>query len=50
MERGGMMALHALIIGFLVYLIMVYGFKQACSVAEDRSVLLAAVVLPLKDS
>lgn len=45
MERGLMMALHSLLIGGLAYLLMVYGLKQSPRVAEDRSVLLGAVVL-----
>lgn len=45
MERGLMMALHSLLIGGLAYLLMVNGLKQSPRVAEDRSVLLGAVVL-----
>jgi uncharacterized membrane protein len=45
MERGLMMLLHAVIIGFILYLIMVFGLKQSQSVAENRSLLAAAIVL-----
>jgi len=45
MERGLMMLLHAVLIGVLLYLLMVYGLKQSTRVAEDRSVLLGALVL-----
>ena len=45
MERGLMMLLHALMIGIILYLVMVFGLGQAQEVAEDRSVLLGAVVL-----
>ena len=40
-----MMALHALIIGVLAYLIMLFGLKQRNEVAERRSILIAAAVL-----
>lgn len=45
MERGIMMLLHSLIIGIILYVIMVFGFKQTPVVAENRSVLFAALVL-----
>lgn len=45
MERGLMMVLHALMIGIILYLVMVFGIGQSPEVAEDRSVLLGAVVL-----
>ena len=45
MERGLMMLLHALMIGIILYLVMVFGIGQSPEVAEDRSVLLGAVVL-----
>ena len=40
-----MMFLHALIIGVILYLLMVYVLKQTAVVAENRSILLAAIVL-----
>jgi hypothetical protein len=40
-----MMLLHALMIGIILYLVMVFGLGQSPAVAEDRSVLLGAVVL-----
>ena len=45
MERGLMMMLHALMIGIVLYLVMVFGLNQEPAVAEDRSVLLGAIVL-----
>ena len=45
MERGLMMLLHALMIGIILYLVMVFGLGQPQEVAEDRSVLLGALVL-----
>jgi hypothetical protein len=45
MESGLNMLLHSAIIGIILYIIMVYGLKQRQAVAENRSLLLAAVVL-----
>ena len=45
MERGLMMLLHSLLIGLLLYVIMVFLMKQPARIAEDRSVLLGALVL-----
>ena len=45
MERGLMMALHSAIIGVILYLIMIVGLKQNTVLAENRSILIAAVVL-----
>ena len=45
MERGLMMLLHSLLIGLLIYVIMVFLMKQPARIAEDRSVLLGALVL-----
>jgi hypothetical protein len=45
MERGLMMLLHSLLIGLLLYAIMVFLMKQPARSAEDRSVLLGAIVL-----
>ena len=45
MERGLMMLLHSLLIGLLLYIIMVFLMKQPARIAEDRSVLLGALVL-----
>ena len=45
METGRMMLLHSIIIGFVLYVIMIYGLKQRHDVAENRSLLLAALVL-----
>jgi hypothetical protein len=45
MEKGRMMVVHALVIGVLLYVLMVYVLKQNPMVAENRSILLAGVVL-----
>jgi hypothetical protein len=45
MESGRMMVLHALVIGVLLYLLMVYVLGQRQAVAENRSILLAAAIL-----
>jgi hypothetical protein len=44
-ERGLVMLFHAAVIGVLLYVAMVYLLKQSGPVAEDRSILIAAVVL-----
>ena len=45
MESGKMMFLHSLIIGVILYVIMLFGLKQRPIVAENRSILLAALIL-----
>jgi hypothetical protein len=45
MERGLMMLLHSVIIGVLLYLVMIYLLKQPQVIAENRSVLIGAVIL-----
>ena len=45
MERGLMMLFHSLIIGVLLYLFMVFGLKQESLVAENRSIMIAAVIV-----
>ncbi len=45
MENGRMMVLHSLVIGFLLYLFMIFILGQNKLVAENRSVLLAALIL-----
>lgn len=40
-----MMLAHSIVIGAVLYAIMVYGLGQKHSVAEYRSILLAALVL-----
>jgi hypothetical protein len=45
MEGHWMMLLHSVVIGLILYLIMLFGLKQAAEVAESRSLLIAAVVL-----
>ena len=45
MESGLTMVLHSALIGILLYFIMTLGLNQQAKVAENRSVLIAAVVL-----
>jgi hypothetical protein len=45
MESGRMMLVHSLIIGIVLYLFMIYVLKQRPIVAENRSILLGAVIL-----
>ena len=44
MERGIMMLLHSIIIGVIAYCMMIL-LKERAIVAENRSVLLGAIVL-----
>jgi hypothetical protein len=45
MESGLMMLLHSVIIGIVLYVIMIFALKQRPAVAENRSILLAAIIL-----
>ena len=45
MERGLMMFIHSIMIALLAYVVMVFGLKQNVMIAEDRSVLLGALIL-----
>jgi hypothetical protein len=45
MERGLMMVLHSIIIGLVLYILMVFAFNQNAMVAENRSILIAAILL-----
>jgi hypothetical protein len=45
MEKGRMMIVHSVIIGFLLYLFMIYILGQPPIVAENRSILLGSFVL-----
>jgi len=45
METGLTMVLHSLIIGILLYLFMCYILGQTQIVAENRSILLASLIL-----
>jgi hypothetical protein len=45
MENGRMMVLHSVIIGILLYLFMIFILGQNQIVAENRSILLAALIL-----
>lgn len=40
-----MMILHSAVIGFILYLIMVFLLGQKSVVAENRSIVIAAIVL-----
>jgi hypothetical protein len=45
MESGLMMLVHSFVIGVVLYFIMSFVLKQENMVAQDRSILIAAVVL-----
>ena len=45
MERGLTMLLHAILIGIVLYAIMVFILGQHPHIAENRSILIAAIVL-----
>jgi hypothetical protein len=45
MESGLMMLFHSAVIGVILYFIMIYVLNQESKVAEDRSILIGAVVL-----
>ena len=45
MENGRMMLLHSLLIGVLLYIFMFFILGQRQIVAENRSILLAALIL-----
>jgi hypothetical protein len=45
MENGLMMLMHSVIIGILLYLFMIFILGQRQIVAENRSILLAALIL-----
>ena len=45
MERGLVMLLHSAVIGFALYLLMIFVLKQDKNVAENRSILIASSVL-----
>jgi hypothetical protein len=45
MERGTMMLIHSITIAWVLYVIMIYGLNQRPIVAENRSILLGAVIL-----
>jgi hypothetical protein len=45
MENGRMMLLHSVIIGILLYIFMFFILGQTQIMAENRSILLAALVL-----
>lgn len=40
-----MMLVHALLIAVILYLVMVYGLRQANAIAQARSMMIGAVVL-----
>ena len=45
MEKGRTMLLHSVIIGILLYIFMIFMLGQRQDVAENRSILLAALIL-----
>ena len=44
-ERGAVMLAHSAMIGIAIYLMMRYVFNQSTFVAEDRSIVIAAITL-----
>ena len=45
MEKGRTMILHSVVIGILLYLFMTFILRQKQTVAENRSILLASLIL-----
>jgi hypothetical protein len=45
MENGRMMVVHSVILGILLYLFMFFILKHPAKIAEDRSILIAAIAL-----
>jgi hypothetical protein len=45
MERGLTMLLHAILIGIVLYALMVFILGQNSRIAENRSILIASIVL-----
>ena len=45
MEAGRMMLLHSLVIGIVLYIFMIFVLGQKQVVAENRSILLASLIL-----
>ncbi len=45
MENGRTMLLHSAVIGVVLYLVMIFVLKQKQEVAENRSIILAALIL-----
>jgi hypothetical protein len=45
MERGLVMVWHSILIAIVLYVIMVFLLGQSQPVAEDRSILIAGIVL-----
>ena len=45
MESGIIMFIHSAIITFILYIIMVFMLKQSYSKAQDRSILIGAIIL-----
>jgi len=45
MESGLMMLLHSVVISIILYFIMVYLFHQSSMKAQNRSILLGAVIV-----
>jgi hypothetical protein len=45
MENGKMMLLHSIMIGLLLYFFMIFVLGQTQSVAVDRSILIASLML-----
>jgi len=46
MERGLVMVWHSILIAIVLYVVMIFILGQNQAVAEDRSILIGAIVLP----
>lgn len=44
-ERGSIMLAHSAMIGVVIYMMMRFVLNQSALVAEDRSIVIAAIVL-----
>jgi hypothetical protein len=44
-ERGSIMLAHSAMIGIVIYMMMRFVLNQSALVAEDRSIVIAAIVL-----
>lgn len=45
MERGLIMLSHSIVIGIIIYIIMIKGTEQTQIVCENRSILIASLIL-----
>lgn len=45
MEKGRTMLLHSVIIGIILYVFMIFVLGQKPNIAENRSIMIAAIIL-----